>query len=167
MFVRYITRVRRAAPAVRTRHAFLWAVAVTGSAGALWVLSLSSVLAPLPDGSATATDDLPRPWASFFERAKEQVAAIGGAAKTPEPDDTVPEGWVANAPVNTMELSPEALSEARARAAIEYVPPAVTISSSTATSSTASSSRQIGQPRVVRIATTTGTVASTTASPGR
>jgi hypothetical protein len=163
MFIRYITRVRRAAPAVRTRHAFLWAVAVTGTAGVLWAWSLSSVLSPLPDSAATATThDLPRPWASFFQRAKEQIAGVSGAAQAPVPDDTVPLGKAPNSPAGALELSPEALAEARARAAIEYVPPAVTTPSSTATSTT-----PMSQPRVVRIATTSSAVASTTTSPGR
>ncbi len=166
MLVRYITRVRRAEPAVRTRHAFFWAVGITSIAAALWAVTLPSVLRPLPGGLVAS--DTPRPWSSFFERAKEQLAAVGSTGEDSLPEDTSPTNTVsANALPGALELTPEALAEARARAAIEYIPSTTTATATTGTTMGTSSATGIppsNQPRVVRIATTSRAVASTTAS---
>lgn len=168
MLVRYITRVRRAEPAVRTRHAFFWAVGITGFATVLWALSLPSMLRPLPEGVAAMPTQ--RPWESFLSRAKEQLAGVSSALNDAEPetnDGAARTDTVDPAPVaGTIELTPADVAAARARAAIDYNPapsdgvPATT----TATSTPVGTSTQ---PRVVRIATTTSPVATTTATTTR
>lgn len=168
MLARYIKRVRRADPAVRTRHAFLWAVGVTGIAAALWAVTLPSALRPLPESATVA--DAPRPWSSFFAKAKEQLAAVGAAGE----DGAAAEAETPSPTPGTLELSPEALAEARTRAAIDYVPPVQATTTATSTpsgvnSTTVSSSSTPGskQPRVVRIATTTAATSTGTASTTR
>jgi hypothetical protein len=151
MLIRYISRLRQAPKSVRDRHAFFIATGFTVVVGLLWAVTLPLTLekSPVAEGGEEST----RPLASFFSRAREQVAGVIGSFK--EQAGVVSSSTESNNPegstpyVQTITLTPEELAAARASATIPYIPPATTT------------------PRVIRIATTSAAMATTTASTTR
>jgi len=153
MLVRYIRRVRRADPAVRTRHAFFWATGITGITAILWAMSLPAMVRPLSEH--VVSDETVRPWSSFLERAREQVAAVmgtqleSGQIPTEEIDSVAAQSSAATGAPLQLELTPETLAAVRARGGVP-----------TSTEASTVSSGDTGIPHSVQISPATGTATS-------
>lgn len=143
MLGRYIRYLRSQSKPVRERHAFVVAASFTVVVLLVWASALPGRMESI--SQAQGDEAAERPVASFFNRAREQLATVFEGA-TPSATTTPPAEIPSSAPlVDTLSLSPEDLEMARASASVPYVAPATTT------------------PRQIRIATTTSpTVATTT-----
>jgi hypothetical protein len=124
MLFRYLDRLRASPPAVRQRHAFVVAAAITALVATGWAATLPATLSR-SGAEVNEESDAPRPFSTLWGQVREQWAAVFASAPTASTTagtDVVTGDSVGGNQSSKIVLSPEDVALARASSSITYTP---------------------------------------------